>query len=88
MSPELQTALSALLGGFGMLVLKEWVPGLARWFTGRSAHQKSLIVQAEDERDAAEQKARVLELHAVALTRYLVQSGWDPLDDRLKWPIT
>ena len=93
MSPELQTALSALLGGFGMLVLKEWVPGLVRWMTGRSARQKNLIREAEEEaerfekeRDSQARIVRRLEIHGTALTRYLVQLGWDPHDPRLAWP--
>ena len=93
MSPELQAALAALRGGFGTLALKEWLPGIARWVTGKSARQKSLILEAEAEADAAEKerddKARALrrlEVHATALTRYLVELGWDPNDPRLTWP--
>ena len=93
MNQELQTALAAVLGASGTLVLKEWIPGAIRWFTGRSAHQKSLIRDAEEHADAAERERdaeasarRKLEVHATALTRYLVELGWSPSDPRLDWP--
>ena len=93
MTPELQAAVAAVLGGFGTLALKEWIPGLVRWATGRSARQKSLILEAEAEArrldemlDARARALRRLEVHATALTRYLVELGWDPTDPRLNWP--
>ncbi len=93
MTPELQAAVAAVLGGFGTLALKEWIPGVVRWATGRATRQKSLILEAEAEADKMEaerddkaQALRRLEVHATALTRYLVESGWDQHDPRLKWP--
>ena len=93
MTPELQTAVAAILGGFGTLALKEWIPGAVRWATGRAARQKSLILEAEAEAQRLDElldvKARALrrlEVHATALTRYLVEAGWDPSDPRLNWP--
>lgn len=93
MTAELQTALAAILGAFGTLVLKEWIPGAVRWFTGRSARQKSLLKEAEaaretaeDERDQEAFAKRLLEVHCTALTRYLVEAGWDPSDPQLRWP--
>ena len=93
MTPELQAAVAAVLGGFGTLALKEWIPGVVRWATGRGARQKSLILEAEAEvqrlDEALDAKARALrrlEVHATALTRYLVELGWDPNDRRLEWP--
>lgn len=93
MTPELQTAVAAILGGFGTLALKEWIPGAVRWATGRAARQKSLVLEAEAEAqrldellDAKARALRRLEVHATALTRYLVEAGWDPNDPRLNWP--
>lgn len=93
MSPELQAALAAILGATGTLAFKEWLPGIVRWVTGRTERQKSLILEAEAEaekmemeRNAAERAKRKLEVHATALTRYLVEAGWSPEDSRLKWP--
>ena len=93
MTPELQAAVAAILGGFGTLALKEWVPGAVRWVTGRAKHQKSLVLEAEAEADrldglldAKSRALRRLEVHATALTRYLVEAGWDPNDPRLNWP--
>ena len=93
MTPELQTAVAAILGGFGTLALKEWIPGAVRWATGRAARQKSLTLEAEAEAqrldellDAKARALRRLEVHATALTRYLVEAGWDPNDPRLNWP--
>ena len=93
MTPELQTALAAILGAFGTLVLKEWIPGAIRWFTGMSARQKSLLREAEAELDRVENERgreatakRLLEVHCTALTRYLVELGWSPADPRLNWP--
>ena len=93
MTPELQAAVAAILGGFGTLALKEWIPGAVRWATGRATRQKSLILEAEAEAQRLDEllddKARALrrlEVHATALTRYLVEAGWDPNDPRLNWP--
>ena len=93
MSPELQAALAAILGATGTLALKEWLPGIVRWATGRTARQRSLILEAvaeadkmEMERNEADRAKRKLEVHATALTRYLVEAGWSPEDPRLKWP--
>lgn len=93
MTPELQAAVAAVLGGFGTLALKEWIPGAVRWATGRAARQKSLVLEAEAEAerldgllDAKSRAVRKLEVHATALTRYLVEAGWDPSDPRLEWP--
>lgn len=93
MTPELQAAGAAILGGFGTLALKEWIPGAVRWATGRAKRQKSLVLEAEAEADRLDglldDKARALrrlEVHATALTRYLVEAGWDPSDPRLEWP--
>ena len=93
MTPEMQAALAAMLGGFGTLALKEWIPGVFRWFTGRSARQKSLLQEQEKElaelesdRDKQATARRLLEVHCTALTRYLVEAGWDPRDSRLDWP--
>ena len=93
MTPEMQAAVAAVLGGFGTLALKEWVPGVVRWATGRATRQKSLILEAEAEArrldEMLDDKARALrrlEVHATALTRYLVELGWDPNDPRLEWP--
>ena len=93
MTPELQAAMAAVLGGFGTLALKEWIPGVVRWATGRAKRQKSLILEAEAEAerldgllDAKARALRRLEVHATALTRYLVEAGWAPNDPRLTWP--
>ena len=36
--------------------------------------------------DTKARALRRLEVHATALTRYLVEAGWDPNDPRLNWP--
>lgn len=75
MTSNVETIIVALSSGGFFLLLRELLPGIWKWLTGRQRHERDLLQQAYRDLDAETRARRQVEEELHRLRTRVIQTG-------------